>query len=137
MVPWRRYIPALALAVVLAPGPGSASERATDPADGNLPPCRLFEVEARGKPAAHFAREALIACREIARRRAVHRPLGDRLAATEIVLGRYRAAMRAAHREARMLGVPAWAHVATEADKRRAADETGVLTALDYIRNGY
>jgi hypothetical protein len=103
------------------------------------PPCRLFEVEASCKPATHFASGAPTACREIARRRAERRPLGDRLEATVAVLERYRAATCAAHAAARTAaaGVPAWARGATEEDKARIAGETGVLTALQYMRDGY
>jgi hypothetical protein len=58
-------------------------------------------VEAARKPLTHYAHEAMLACHEIARRRAVGRPLGDRLAATDAAMARYRETLHEAYRAAR------------------------------------
>ena len=124
-----------ALLASLAATPLAAA--GTSAAGKSAQACRAFEIEAHGKPTDHFAHAAVIACREITWRKSIEQPLGERLRATDATLREYREAMRAVHRKARLRGVPAWAHGATAADKARIADETGMLIALDYIRDGY
>lgn len=77
-------------------------------------------MEAAARPSDHITAEALIACREIARRHAAARPLGDRLATTEAVL--LATARRCAAPTARPAPA-AWAYLATDSDKHQAAVE--------------
>jgi hypothetical protein len=52
-------------------------------------------------------------------------------------MARYRETLHEAYRAARERRIPARAFGASEKDKARIAAESGMLTALEYIRTGY
>jgi hypothetical protein len=112
-------------------------EMTLDPTDS----CRFFREQAARKALEHYTRDMLWACEEIARRRSVGLPLGDRLLATQLMLDTYREAVTNARSEvvARngRTGMPTWALALSDDDKYRIADSSGSLLVLEAIRNGF
>jgi hypothetical protein len=116
---------------------GPAITTSLDPSET----CRFFRGQTLRKALDHYTRDMLYACEEIARRRSVGMPLGDRLVATQAMLDTYREAVDAAgsaavaqHAES---GIPSWALALSDEEKYRIADATGSLLVLEAIRNGF
>ena len=126
--PTRSCLAALALACALPAHSGetlASLEAATA--------CGFFQGQAYGKGLAHFATEMLWACETIAIRRASGVQLGDRLAATEAALARYREAVIAG------AAVRPHGHAfgLSENEKAVLAESTGALAALEGISVGF
>ena len=83
----------------------------------------------------------LLACEEIARRRAAGLRPSDRLQATEAMLQTYRQAVIAAGTEAfdrtRRASPAPWLLGLSGEEKYAIAEATGALLVLDSIRNGF
>ena len=84
-------------------------------------PCAFFRDRAYGKGLDHPATAMLWACEAIAARRGAGVPLGERLEAVELALGRYRAAVVAAPPE----------------EEPAVARASGALDALDGVAAGF
>lgn len=132
-----------ALSAVCAPA--RAGEDATTVAAQSSPvvavvsdPCGFFRGQAYGRGITHFATEMLWACEEIAARRSVHMALSERLTAVDLALERYRAAVVEAGAAGHVQGRSSvHAFGPGETAKRRIADETGMMAALEAIRTGF
>jgi hypothetical protein len=110
-------------------------------AAGAETPCVFFRGQAYRQGVVHFASEMLWVCEAIAARRAARMPLGDRLAATEAAMERYRDAVisagRMAFAETRSSDIAPRIHGLSDEAKHRIAAETGALVALEAIREGF
>lgn len=107
---------ALALPSVAAPG-----ERPRPSTLSPSSPCAFFRDHAWGKGLDDPATAMLWACEAVAARRDAGVPLGDRLAAVEFALARYRAALL----------------VAAPGGEVEAARTSGALDALAGIADGF
>jgi hypothetical protein len=104
-------------------------------------PCGFYRAQAFGRGLDHFSTEMLWACEAIVARRDADMALGERLAAVELALERYRLAVIAegAAAFARSRSRVARSAVVTTADTSKAAlaESTGALAALESVRAGY
>lgn len=119
--------------------PASAEGRAIR---GTIDPaCTFFRGQAYRRAVVHFATEMMWVCETIAQRRAARIALGDQLLATETAMRQYRdaviAAGRVAFAETRSSDAAPRIHGLSDDAKRRLAEETGALLALDAIRDGF
>jgi hypothetical protein len=102
-------------------------------------PCSFYRAHAYGQGIDHYTTEVVWACEAVAQRRATGQPLSDRVEAVEFALRQYRAALVADTRR-RFAHAPAPGTTYAEAReraRRALAEESGMLAALEAIREGF
>ncbi len=131
---------ALALAASLTAAHAGESAAPTAETLQSGDPCLFFRSQAYSRGIDDFTTRMLAACEVIARRRAAGVPLGDRLAATELMLDTYRSAVIAAGEDPKRVqhgNAHQWSLALSHAEKHAIADETGALLALEAIRTRF
>ncbi|MEM8570880.1 MAG: hypothetical protein AAGG56_08205 [Pseudomonadota bacterium] len=104
-------------------------------------PCLFYRSQAWRQGVSHYAQEMLLSCEAITNRRQAGIELSDRLLAAEHALKEYRSRVIARavrhYRSDEMPRSDTGHHRVSEEEKRKIAEESGVLLAMEGLSSGF
>jgi hypothetical protein len=134
-----RVAAAVVAGLAVDPSPAMAEGDPVPAAARSVDPCAFFRQRMRGHGLDHWWVEVVWACQEVTRRRAAGMAMSDRLLAVEFALARFREAVSRDRAERVARPGPRGESFRAEqaAAVERLAEETGMLAALEGIRQGF